>query len=319
MQYRRRHLTATVLPNRNVLVTGGVASGSATADGRTTTGLNNLSEPTRAAEIWDPATGQWRTLASAVVPRGYHAVSILMPSGLVLHGASGDANLPNPNNPDEPGPPYPRQMSHEMFSPPYLFRGNRPTITSAPSSVGYGEAFDVETPYAKQITLVTWIRLPSVTHAFDANQRLNTLGFTRTATGIRVTAPSSGNKAPPGHYMLFVMNRNGVPSVGKIIQINYAIALDESGGGRGRPPPDFMYRRRFLVVGMEGALLDFGMSTADQLESALHARFGLSEFRPGQREAAAAVLAGRDVVAVMPTGAGKSLCIQMPAQHLDGK
>jgi galactose oxidase len=203
MEFARRHLTATVLPTREVLVTGGVSSGGE---------LNNLSSPTRAAEIWNPATGTWRTLASAARPRGYHAVSLLMPSGLVLHGASGDANRLD-------GSLYPRENNHEMFSPPYLFRGNRPTITSAPNHVDYGAAFDVQTPYGAQITRVTWIRLPSVTHAFDSNQRLNTLSFTRTGSGIRVTAPSSGAKAPPGHYMLFIMNRNGVPSVGHIIRI----------------------------------------------------------------------------------------------------
>lgn len=203
MQFGRRHLNATVLPNGEVLVTGGVSSGGA---------LNNLASPTRAAELWNPQSGDWRTLASASVPRGYHAVSILLPNGLVLHGASGDANRPD-------GTLYPRQNSHEMFSPPYLFKGNRPTITSTESSVNYGETFDVVTPYARQITKVTWVRLASVTHAFDANQRLNTLSFTRTATGLRVTVPASATHAPPGHYALYVVNRNGVPSVGQVIKI----------------------------------------------------------------------------------------------------
>src|SRR5207249_7498411 len=54
------------------------------------------------------------------------------------------------------------------------------------------------------------------------------------------------------------------------------------------------------------------------LEQALHERFGLRDFRPGQREAALAVLQGRDLVAVMPTGSGKSLCFQLPALLLDG-
>ncbi len=57
---------------------------------------------------------------------------------------------------------------------------------------------------------------------------------------------------------------------------------------------------------------------AAALERALHERFGLRAFRPGQREAALAVLQGRDLVAVMPTGAGKSLCFQLPALLLDG-
>lgn len=54
------------------------------------------------------------------------------------------------------------------------------------------------------------------------------------------------------------------------------------------------------------------------LEQALHSHFRLPAFRVGQREAAEAVLAGRDLVAVMPTGAGKSLCFQLPALLLDG-
>ena len=106
-----------------------------------------------------------------------------------------------------------------MFSPPYLFKGNRPTITSAPAEVGYNQTFAVATPYAAQITKVTWIRLASVTHAFDANQRLNTLQFTRTATGVNVKTPNA-NLAPPGHYLLLLVNRNGVPSVGRLIHID---------------------------------------------------------------------------------------------------
>ncbi|MBA2627485.1 MAG: ATP-dependent DNA helicase RecQ [Gemmatimonadales bacterium] len=58
--------------------------------------------------------------------------------------------------------------------------------------------------------------------------------------------------------------------------------------------------------------------TIDLLDRALHTHFQLTAFRPGQREAVEAVLAGRDVIAVMPTGAGKSLCFQLPAMLLDG-
>src|SRR5262245_14818136 len=54
------------------------------------------------------------------------------------------------------------------------------------------------------------------------------------------------------------------------------------------------------------------------LETALRQRFGFEQFRPGQLEAAAAVFEGRDLVAVMPTGSGKSLCFQLPAILLNG-
>lgn len=98
----------------------------------------------------------------------------------------------------------PAQKNGELFSPPYLSRGARPVITSAPGSVGYGAQFRIVTPQAGAITHVSLIRLGAVTHAFDENQRFQRLSFTRDATGLTVTAPSSSNRAPPGHYMVFI-------------------------------------------------------------------------------------------------------------------
>ncbi|HEX6407290.1 MAG TPA: galactose oxidase-like domain-containing protein, partial [Gemmatimonadales bacterium] len=204
MHYARRHLNATILPDGKVLVTGGTSAG----------GFNDLSGAVHAAEVWDPGSGSWTELAANRVDRGYHSVSLLLPDATVLHGASGDANDP------ATGGGYPRQTNHEIFRPPYLFRGARPTITSiSKTSLTYPETFTVTTPYAAQITGVRWIRLGSVTHAFDASQRANTLKFTRTATSVRVTTPTSGKQAPPGYYLLFLLNRNGVPSVGKIVRV----------------------------------------------------------------------------------------------------
>ena len=144
----RRHLNATVLPDGQVLVTGGVSGG----------GFNDVSSGVRAAEIWNPATNEWTTLASNAVTRAYHSVSILMVDGTVLHGASGDANVPGT------GTPYPAQRNHEIFRPPYLFKGARPEIADAPASVGYGQSFTVTTPAAAQITHVrgsAWARSPT--------------------------------------------------------------------------------------------------------------------------------------------------------------
>ena len=81
------------------------------------------------------------------------------------------------------------------------------------------QTFAVATPNAAQVTEVRWIRLGSVTHAFDMSQRANNLTFARTSTGVDVTAPANGNLAPPGHYQLFILNRNGVPSAGKVVRI----------------------------------------------------------------------------------------------------
>jgi galactose oxidase len=204
MSVPRRHLNSTILPDGTVLITGGTSGGGFVDI--------NPGDATRTAELWDPANPtQWTTLAANTRMRVYHSVSLLLPDGTVLHGASGNAMAGAAVVPDE--------ANHEIFSPPYLFKGARPTVTTAPTGVTYGQTFSVATPNAAQITEVRWIRIGSVTHAFDAGQRANKLSFTRTPSGVDVTAPGNANLAPPGHYLLFVLNRNGVPSAGKIVHV----------------------------------------------------------------------------------------------------
>ena len=194
MTYPRKHHNATLLPDGKVLVTGG-SSGSED----TNSSSNN---PAYAAEMWDPATNQWTTLASNTIYRGYHATALLLPDGRVV-SAGGDYG----------------GASAELYSPPYLFKGARPTISSAPTTVGYGQTFFVGTPDATSTTKVTWLKLSSVTHTNNMDQRINRLSFSQATGGLNVTAPSSVNSCPPGYYMLFILNGNGVPSVAKIIRI----------------------------------------------------------------------------------------------------
>ncbi|HEX7335598.1 MAG TPA: galactose oxidase-like domain-containing protein [Gemmatimonadales bacterium] len=203
MSTPRRHMNATVLPDGQVLATGGTRGG----------GFVNINEAlaVKTAEVWNPRTGRWTTLSANSVMRVYHSVSLLLPNGTVLHGASGDAMAGTI--------PVPPERSHEIFEPPYLFKGARPSITSAPATVSYGQTFSVQTPNAAQVTDVRWIRLGAVTHAFDMSQRANTLTFRVGNGAVEVDAPGGARLAPPGHYMLFVLNRNGVPSAGKILQI----------------------------------------------------------------------------------------------------
>jgi Domain of unknown function (DUF1929)/Kelch motif len=197
MAFPRRHLNATILPDGKVLVTGG-SSGTDFSDER---------RAVHAAELWDPNTGHWTTLASNQISRVYHSTSLLLKDGRVLHTGSGDAS---------------GEIDHrdaEIFSPPYLFQGARPTISSAPTSVKYGTSFVIGTPDPAAISRVTWIRLGSVTHAFDMNQRFVELSFQRVSGGLNTAAPTNRNLAPPGHYLLFVLNAKGVPSVARIVRI----------------------------------------------------------------------------------------------------
>jgi len=194
MVHPRRQHNATILPDGKVLVTGG-SSGA---------GFNNATTPVYAAELWDPVTETWTTMASARSIRIYHSAALLLPDGRVL-SAGGNGH-----------------PETEVFSPPYLFKGARPTIGAAPRRFTWRQAFYLQTASASAISQVTLVRLSSVTHAFNQNQRFNRLTFARVPGGLNVTAPGGATLAPPGHYLLFVLNGSAVPSVASIVRIGTA-------------------------------------------------------------------------------------------------
>jgi len=208
MHFRRRQHNATLLPDGTVLVTGGTQGG-----GGPNNGFNDLTAnaPVHAAERWDPATQQWTALAAEDVDRCYHSTAVLLPDGRVMSAGGGEyqpqTGVLQPNNPKD------SHSNCQIFSPPYLFRGPRPVITSAPAAIQYGQTFEVGTPDPQQIAQVSMIRLSSVTHSFDQNQRINFLRPTARATSVGVTAPPGAEVCPPGHYLLFLLNQSLVPSV----------------------------------------------------------------------------------------------------------
>ena len=206
MAFPRRQLNATVLPTGEVLVTSGSRG----------TGFNDNDLAVHQAEIWNPNTDRWTVLASNTVNRTYHSTSILLPDGRILHsGGEGGAAAAS--------------RGAELFSPPYLFKGARPTISAAPQQVGWGNSFTVTTAQAADIAKVSLIRLGSTTHAFDMNQRFLGLPFQIQSGALSITAPANGNVAPPGHYMLFILNADSVPSVAKIVKVGSASDPDPPG------------------------------------------------------------------------------------------
>lgn len=198
---------ATVLPTGKVLVTGG----SRYADDA---GGNAV----LASETWDPATGRWTAGASSAVYRGYHSIAALLPNGTVMLAGGG-----------VPGPV--RNSNAEIYYPAYLFRQQgggsvlaaRPRIVSASTATtGFGQAIDVQTGTGDDIAEVSLIAVSSVTHSFDSNQRRMKLAFRKTENGINVTMPNSPNLAPPGYYLMSVINTAGTPSAGFMVAIGAA-------------------------------------------------------------------------------------------------
>jgi hypothetical protein len=206
MDFARRQMNATLLADGGVLVTGGTSG----------PGFNNQAGAVHVAELWNPESETWTRMASETRNRTYHSTAILLPSGRVLSSGSGEGGeVPFVNS----------EFSAQLFSPPYLFNPDgspapRPSITAAPGSLSYGQSFNVETPDAESISRGTLIRLSSVTHAFNMSQLIYPLSFTATsATTVSAQAPPNANLAPPGPYMLFLINGSGVPSVAKIVTV----------------------------------------------------------------------------------------------------
>ncbi len=233
LKFPRTYHTATLLPDGKVLVTGGVACPGRINievydDELTTCSGGAVLSP----ELYDPATGKWTTMNKHSQVRAYHSVAALLPDGRVLvgggglPGAVGEIGAFNQLITDV-DQDHARLFGHpnvEIFSPPYLFDANgnpaaRPVITGTPpESVTYNETFFLGTSGAGSQPKVSFVRLPSVTHGTNQDQRVISVDPVLAAGGIHVTVPASSAKLPPGHYMVFVLNGN-VPSVAAIIRV----------------------------------------------------------------------------------------------------
>lgn len=173
---------------------------------------DNADKATKCAELWDPTTKTWTELASQEVERMYHSTALLLPDGRVITMGNGQRQG------------LISQRNAEFLSPPYLFKGPRPVIDSAPSTLDYGQAFAIMLsdtgPVGGDIGAVNMVKLGSVTHQFDQGQLfipLDILGIDGNTVTVR--APDTPGEATPGYYMLFVLSDDGVPSVAPYVRM----------------------------------------------------------------------------------------------------
>jgi hypothetical protein len=210
MAFGRRQFNLTTLADGTVLATGGNSTG---------THLIDMNGGVYNAELWNPSTGQWKTLAAEQVTRQYHSIALLLPDGRVLSAGGGVCD-----DCDSVG--Y-FAKNAQIFTPPYLFKKDgsgelapRPAISSAPSAAPYGAQFQISTANAASIRKVALLRLGAVTHSTNFEQRYVPLSFSAGSGQLTVTSPQNVNVAPPGVYMLFIVDDAGVPSVAKMVSVS---------------------------------------------------------------------------------------------------
>ncbi|MER6071014.1 galactose oxidase early set domain-containing protein [Streptomyces sp. NPDC001817] len=193
----KMYVSAVLLPDGKVLETGGA--------------LHNRADPVYESSIYDPATNAFDPVAADPESRGYHSSAFLLPDGRVM--ATGD----NPGN---------GSWNHNVsiYTPPYLYKGTRPTITSVINQewkYGDTQRITVDRPIAK----AELIRPAAVTHSSDPNQRFVDLPLSVDGNNVDLNVTNNPDIAPPGWYMLFAVDANGVPSVAKWVHLTGPAAL----------------------------------------------------------------------------------------------
>lgn len=241
---RRTNSLATILPTGQVCVTGGVHVVGRFSPVDPSQDIPE--EPVLRTEIYDPgidwSTGEytgteaWSTDEDdAQHARNYHSIALLLPDGTVLTaGGNTNASSGNPNDDvTVDGVTKKRgKRNIEIYEPAYVAAGGRPNLSGAPAVISYGQEFPVTSPQAAAIERVALIRFGSVTHGHDYDQRYVGCRFNTDGTQLTITAPPSGNVAPPGFYQLWIVDDQDRPcqqaAIVRLASVDCDLVLDRS-------------------------------------------------------------------------------------------
>ncbi|MEU0430950.1 kelch motif-containing protein [Streptomyces sp. NPDC006290] len=198
-----RYPQSSILPDDTVLVSGG----SEDYRGR---GDSNILQ----ARIYDPKANTFDRVADPLVGRNYHSGSILLPDGRVMFFGSNSLYADKADT-----KPATFEQRIEIYTPPYLFRDARPSLSGGPRTIARGASASFTSAHASSIRTARLIRPSASTHVTDVDQRSIALDFTKTKTGISVTVPKNRNLVESGWYMLFVTDDQGTPSKAQWVKV----------------------------------------------------------------------------------------------------
>lgn len=214
---------AVVLPDGRILIGNGLFPQGATFEQRA--GLRY--------QLFNPADGTTRPLVKTTVPRGLHGTATLLPDATVIFAGENREALVRPDDPSFPmagfpvGDPDLGVPNGQIVRPPYLFASNgapaaRPAIAKAPLRIAYKGHFEIQLQgSSSDIASVAILRSDHNTHSFTGGDRYVKLAFeARGKNELRIYTPRVPAQAVPGIYMLFVVNRAGVPSVARRVDLN---------------------------------------------------------------------------------------------------
>jgi hypothetical protein len=239
--YGRGHANTVLLPDGSMVEVGG---GRGSLDSFESS-LHYAEPEKRHVELWDPDTGEWRLGPAQTEARAYHSTALLLPDASVM--SAGDDYNGDPGKIDANNDSDPMEDTAEIYQPPYLFRDTQPSVGSVATStgatdgtpsnhalIGFDGSFGVNTTETN-IVRAALAAPGAVTHGVDMNQRMLELPATQRSGCVSVTAPTDPNAAPPGYYMLFLINDQGVPSKARWVKLVDGGPL---GGCGTAPPPD---------------------------------------------------------------------------------
>ena len=217
MHYARKHVSPVILPTGQIVIFGGNVQ----------TNKSSVLFP----EMFDPVTKSWTVWPGVTVPRQYHSVGLLLHDGRVWTAGTTTSQTA-------------KEVRVEIFNPWYISE-TRPTISGQVTGGSYGDTITLPTPNASDITKVSLVKTSAMTHHYNTDQRLIWLQINgTTGSSITVKAPINNKLAPPGYYLIHVLNGAGVPSIGTYIKIP---------GSANNPPPPASYTRIYSVASAAGS------------------------------------------------------------------